>query len=445
VKTCAGGLRARSPQSAPFPKLEHLCYNNFVSLLFRLSSRIPRIYFLVPMSLLSTHSQSPTANPPPASVRSLPRAQAKGPQSSVRTRGAQPRNTNARTHGLYSHGSPLYTLRSSLRCLRSVPLDQTSARQILQQICPLKALLEPMILGDLNTGSYCTVLRLSSSLSSLTLRAYYVLGIDQAELKKAARSATGLICWDFYDRYRLRLPVVQRHYQRALTHSFRAEARKSAQKSSVPSDGLFLNDDQWVLLAHLFPEESKPSSRGRPRLGSRLALSAILWKLSRAVPWTGLPAGFPPQQTCRRYCSRWMKDGRMLLVWKLLHRDLLTRGPTHLRDLVDQNLFALNPTRRFEIRPGQSPSWQANTGLLFLQAGYKLLRRIRRRLKNPCFPNLPGSLMLPHPSNNRMQPRVRTAVLSLSKHSVRNRAHPNPRCAVPNSVLGLPTIGLSGY
>ncbi len=129
--------------------------------------------------------------------------------------------------------------------------------------------------------------------------------------------------------------------------------------------------------------------RGRPAASSRAVLSAIFWKLSNAASWDDLPDHFPAKRTCRRYYKRWFLSGRLMTIYKVLMRDLLTRGRVHPFDFVKEGYFWLDSDHRIRTAAACPDTWQTRTALLFMQQSYALIRRIRREEKDAYFPQPP--------------------------------------------------------
>jgi len=69
---------------------------------------------------------------------------------------------------------------------------------------------------------------------------------------------------------------------------------------------LLLRDDEWDLIADVFP---KPAATGRPRRDVRTIVDAILWIMRTGSPWRDLPEEFGPWQTAWRLFDQWNADG----------------------------------------------------------------------------------------------------------------------------------------
>ncbi len=67
-----------------------------------------------------------------------------------------------------------------------------------------------------------------------------------------------------------------------------------------------LTDEQWELIADLFPE---PKPTGRPPVDRRTVIDGILWILRAGAPWRDLPADFGAWQTVWRLFDQWNADG----------------------------------------------------------------------------------------------------------------------------------------
>jgi transposase len=96
-----------------------------------------------------------------------------------------------------------------------------------------------------------------------------------------------------------------------------------------------LTDEQWELIADLFPA---PSNTGRPPTDRRLAIDAILWILRSGAPWRDLPEEFGPWQTIYGLFDRWNENG---LLDKVLHR---LRSARFDSGAIDQELWCIDGT-----------------------------------------------------------------------------------------------------
>jgi transposase len=85
-----------------------------------------------------------------------------------------------------------------------------------------------------------------------------------------------------------------------------------------------VDDALWEVIKPLLPPPPKrTSTRGRPRLSDRAALTGILFVLRSGLPWEMLPKemGCGSGMTCWRRLRDWHRAG----VWRKLHRLLLSR------------------------------------------------------------------------------------------------------------------------
>jgi transposase len=147
----------------------------------------------------------------------------------------------------------------------------------------------------------------------------------------------------------------------------------SPPSSPAAQDLSFLTDRQWRLILPCIPERARQTRRGRPPANPRLLLAAIFWKLALHVPWSDLPAFFPPMLTCRRYYRRLVASGRMSAIFKLLYADLISTGGLDFPALLSRGNFAIVDHRVVRSQ-GIRHSWQANTALLFYQQAYQVFR-----------------------------------------------------------------------
>lgn len=76
----------------------------------------------------------------------------------------------------------------------------------------------------------------------------------------------------------------------------RASARAGSRKEPQPQ----LTDEQWKLIADLFPDPAPSAQGGRPRRAARECVEGILWVLCSGARWKDLPSHFPSLPTCWR-------------------------------------------------------------------------------------------------------------------------------------------------
>ena len=82
-----------------------------------------------------------------------------------------------------------------------------------------------------------------------------------------------------------------------------------------------LTDEQWLLIADLFPVKEMTRAGGRPPVPPRPCLEGILWVLISGARWKDLPTHFPSPATCWRRLHEWTRTGVFQKAWaRLLHR-----------------------------------------------------------------------------------------------------------------------------
>jgi transposase len=64
-----------------------------------------------------------------------------------------------------------------------------------------------------------------------------------------------------------------------------------------------LTDEQWTLIADLFPELPRSPKGGRPPATSRACFAGVCWVLKTGARWKDLPKCFPSSSTCWRVPS----------------------------------------------------------------------------------------------------------------------------------------------
>jgi len=92
-----------------------------------------------------------------------------------------------------------------------------------------------------------------------------------------------------------------------------------------------LTDEQWNLIANVFPE---PQWTGRPPRDRRQVVDGILWILRTGSPWRDLPAAFGPWATVWDLFDTWNHDGTLQAILDRL------RGQVE----IDPELWCLDGT-----------------------------------------------------------------------------------------------------
>ena len=92
-----------------------------------------------------------------------------------------------------------------------------------------------------------------------------------------------------------------------------------------------LTDEQWALIADLFPD---PRWTGRPPRDRRTIMDGILWSLRTGSPWRDLPGEFGSWQTVWRLFDPWNQDGTLQSILDRL------RGQVK----IDEELWCIDGT-----------------------------------------------------------------------------------------------------
>jgi transposase len=92
-----------------------------------------------------------------------------------------------------------------------------------------------------------------------------------------------------------------------------------------------LTDEQWNLIAEVFP---KPKRTGRPPRDRRQVVDGILWILRTGSPWRDLPKAFGPWATVWDLFDAWNHDGTLQAILDRL------RGQVE----IDEELWCVDGT-----------------------------------------------------------------------------------------------------
>jgi transposase len=126
-----------------------------------------------------------------------------------------------------------------------------------------------------------------------------------------------------------------------------------------------VDDALWQVVQPLLPPPPAcTSTRGRPRLSDRAALTGILFVLRSGIPWEMLPQEMDcgSGMTCWRRLRDWHRAG----VWQQLHQLLLSR--LEQRDQIDWSRASIDTVsvrangapHKKGARQGRTPRIAAN-------------------------------------------------------------------------------------
>jgi transposase len=93
-----------------------------------------------------------------------------------------------------------------------------------------------------------------------------------------------------------------------------------------------LSDAQWELIEPLLRPKRRTDGRGRPWQDTRAVLNGILWVLGTGAQWRELPNKYPPYQTCHRRFQKWVREGKLEGILRVLAEELRVRGKLDLEE-----------------------------------------------------------------------------------------------------------------
>ena len=109
---------------------------------------------------------------------------------------------------------------------------------------------------------------------------------------------------------------------------------------STTEPGYELTDEQWHLIADLFPETPVGPKGGRPVVASRPCVEGILWMLRSGARWKDLPKHFPSTTTCWRRHKQWSESGIWEKAWARLARLLDRQGRVKHEEAIADGTFS---------------------------------------------------------------------------------------------------------
>lgn len=98
----------------------------------------------------------------------------------------------------------------------------------------------------------------------------------------------------------------------------RTELDRLEQSGSRTEPTPQLTDDQWFLIADLFPNPEPSPWGGRLRHANRDCLEGILFVLVTGCRWKDLPRSFPSKSVCHQRFAQWVETGVFRSAWRRL-------------------------------------------------------------------------------------------------------------------------------
>jgi transposase len=153
-----------------------------------------------------------------------------------------------------------------------------------------------------------------------------------------------------------------------------------------------LTDEQWSLiepeLAQSERIEGGLKKRGRPFRSAREVFDGVLWILRTGAPWADLPSRYGPYQTSHRRFQRWVKDGTLKRLLRVLAEDLRERGKLDLTEAYIDGTHAgakKGALMLDETAAARRPrSWQWQTAMVFLSpSGLRVVSDMKRHSLEP--------------------------------------------------------------
>ena len=81
-----------------------------------------------------------------------------------------------------------------------------------------------------------------------------------------------------------------------------------------------LTDEEWNQIVSLLPPENS-GKQGRPSKCNRTILNGIVWIARSGAPWRDLPERYGPWQTVYSRFRKWMEDGILDNIFRVLSLD----------------------------------------------------------------------------------------------------------------------------
>ena len=127
-----------------------------------------------------------------------------------------------------------------------------------------------------------------------------------------------------------------------------------------------LSDEQWALIADLFPVPPPDPRGGRPRADARRCLEGILWVLRSGARWKDMPRSFPSYVTCWRRFTEWSLRGVWDRAWERLVRQLDDQGRVNWEEGFADGTFSAAKKGGIALVPPNGAravsSWSSSMG-----------------------------------------------------------------------------------
>ncbi len=93
-----------------------------------------------------------------------------------------------------------------------------------------------------------------------------------------------------------------------------------------------VSDAQWQLIEPILRPKRRADGRGRPWQNTRAVLDGVLWVLGTGAQWRELPNRYPPYQTCHRRFQRWVREGGLERILRVLAKEFRSPGKLKLEE-----------------------------------------------------------------------------------------------------------------
>lgn len=117
----------------------------------------------------------------------------------------------------------------------------------------------------------------------------------------------------------------------------RGRGRKPASKTDRT---ITLTNEQWDIIADLFPWQPPDREGGRPQIRPRPCFEGICYVLRTGCRWKDLPPTYPSSATCHRRFMQWTEEGLFQEAWRRLIELLVKKNRIKLDEGFADGTFA---------------------------------------------------------------------------------------------------------
>ena len=109
-----------------------------------------------------------------------------------------------------------------------------------------------------------------------------------------------------------------------------------------------MNEEQWLILKPLLPQEPKKKKKGKPHTPWRKVCNSLLWMLINGARWCDLPKGkeWASRSATHRWLGIWEEAGILMDILTSLREQAEFKGILNVERLAVDGFFFSRQRRR---------------------------------------------------------------------------------------------------